>query len=155
MFRDDAGLGKRAAQLSRLTCDISEFVASHGLPELRQPATMRVAHHSACSLQHGQRVEGPPRELLRAAGFIVVEIPEAHLCCGSAGTYNMLQPALARRLAARKIGHIATLEADVIAAGNLGCMTQLATGAKQPIVHTVELLDWATGGPQPPALRQR
>jgi len=153
VFRDDGALGERAAHLSRLTCDISEFVAAHGLPEVRQPANMRVAYHSACSLQHGQRVEGPPRELLRAAGFTVVEIPEAHLCCGSAGTYNMLQPAIARRLAARKLEHIASLQADVIAAGNLGCMTQLATGARQPIVHTVELLDWATGGPQPSALR--
>jgi glycolate oxidase iron-sulfur subunit len=115
---------------------------------------LRVAYHAACSLQHGQQVHAPPRELLQQAGFEVVEIPEGHLCCGSAGTYNMLQPEMAAELGRRKLGHIATLGVDCIAAGNLGCMTQLAQGADQPIVHTVELLDWATGGPVPPALAQ-
>jgi glycolate oxidase iron-sulfur subunit len=106
-------------------------------------------------MQHGQLLHAPPRELLTAAGYDVVEIPEGHVCCGSAGTYNILQPELAGQLAARKLGHIASLEVDGIAAGNLGCMTQLATGTETPIVHTVELLDWATGGPRPPVLEQR
>jgi glycolate oxidase iron-sulfur subunit len=103
-------------------------------------------------MQHGLRLHAAPRELLRAAGFEVVEIPEGHVCCGSAGTYNMLQPELAGRLRERKLGHLAKLDFDVIAAGNLGCMTQLAAGTESPIVHTVELLDWATGGPVPSAI---
>jgi glycolate oxidase iron-sulfur subunit len=152
IFRDDAALAPAAGDVGRLTKDITEFVAARGLPPVTRPGGLRVAYHSACSLQHGQRVHAPPRELLAAAGYTVLEIPEAHLCCGSAGTYNILQPELAQTLAARKLANIATLEADVIAAGNLGCMTQLGTGAGLPIVHTVELLDYATGGPVPPAL---
>jgi glycolate oxidase iron-sulfur subunit len=152
VFRDDAGLASGAARVSALTRDVTEFVLAQGLPKVVNPGQLRVAYHSACSLQHGQQIHAAPRELLRAAGFTVVEIPEGHVCCGSAGTYNMLQPEFAQRLALRKLAQIATLEIDVIAAGNLGCMTQLATGAARPIVHTVELLDWATGGPKPVAL---
>jgi glycolate oxidase iron-sulfur subunit len=152
VFREDASLGAGASEVSRLARDVTEIVAEIGLPPVTRESGLRVAYHSACSMQHGQRLDVPPRALLRAAGFEVVEIPEGHLCCGSAGTYNMLQPELAARLAARKLEHIAGLGADVIAAGNLGCMTQLGTGARQPIVHTVELLDWATGGPVPPVL---
>jgi glycolate oxidase iron-sulfur subunit len=151
-FRDAADLAAGAARVSALTRDVTELVAARGLPAVVNPGRLRVAYHSACSLQHGQRVHAAPRELLAAAGFKVVEIPEGHVCCGSAGTYNMLQPELSRRLALRKLTQIAKLEIDVIAAGNLGCMTQLATGAAHPIVHTVELLDWATGGPKPAAL---
>jgi glycolate oxidase iron-sulfur subunit len=103
-------------------------------------------------MQHGQKVEQPPRALLAAAGFAVKEIAEGHLCCGSAGTYNVLQPELATRLRQRKLAHIARARADVVATGNVGCMTQLAAGGGIPAVHTVELLDWATGGPRPPAL---
>jgi glycolate oxidase iron-sulfur subunit len=152
VFRDEPELAPAALRISELTRDVSEFVAARGLPAVVHPARLRVAYHSACSLQHGQRIQVAPRELLAAAGFGVVEIPEGHVCCGSAGTYNMLQPELAQRLAGRKLAEIAKLEIDVIAAGNLGCMTQLATGASRPIAHTVELLDWATGGPRPPAL---
>ncbi|HUF74523.1 MAG TPA: glycolate oxidase subunit GlcF [Gammaproteobacteria bacterium] len=152
IFRDDAALAAGAGEVARLARDVTEIVSELGLPEVSRPGGLRVAYHSACSMQHGQKLNAPPRELLRAAGFTVVEIPEGHLCCGSAGTYNMLQPELAARLAERKLAHIAGLDADVIAAGNLGCMTQLATGADRPIVHTVELLDWATGGPVPPSL---
>jgi glycolate oxidase iron-sulfur subunit len=152
VFREDAALATSAARVSELTRDICEFVAARGLPPVVNPGQLRVAYHSACSLQHGQHVHAPPRDLLRAAGFTVIEIPEGHVCCGSAGTYNMLQPGFARRLAERKLAQIARLDIDVIAAGNLGCMTQLASGATKPIVHTVELLDWATGGPVPPAL---
>jgi glycolate oxidase iron-sulfur subunit len=103
-------------------------------------------------MQHGQKIDRQPRELLAAAGFAVREIGEGHLCCGSAGTYNVLQPELATRLRDRKLGHIARTGADVVATGNVGCMTQLAAGARVPVVHTVELLDWATGGPMPRAL---
>jgi glycolate oxidase iron-sulfur subunit len=152
VFRNDAELADAAADVSRIARDITEIVAEHGLPPVVKPGRLRVAYHSACSMQHGQQLHAPPRDLLRTAGFEVVEIPEAHLCCGSAGTYNMLQPELAGRLAERKLGNINKLDIDVIAAGNLGCMTQLATGADKPIVHTVELLDWATGGPAPEAL---
>jgi glycolate oxidase iron-sulfur subunit len=116
-----------------------------------RPSDLVVAYHSACSMQHGQRVTLQPKELLRAAGFTVEEIPEGHICCGSAGTYNLLQPELAARLRARKLANIARVRPDVVATGNIGCMVQLADGGA-PLVHTVELLDWATGGPPPRAL---
>ena len=103
-------------------------------------------------MQHGQKVEQPPRALLAAAGFAVKEIAEGHLCCGSAGTYNVLQPELATRLRERKLEHIGRTRADVVATGNVGCITQLAAGSRVPVVHTVELLDWATGGPAPRGL---
>ena len=111
-----------------------------------------VAYHSACSLQHGQKIVGAPKELLCKMGFVVKDVPEGHLCCGSAGTYNILQPELARRLRERKVGNIEKLKPDVIAAGNIGCMMQIAAGTMIPVVHTVELIDWATGGPEPEAL---
>jgi glycolate oxidase iron-sulfur subunit len=152
IFRDDPEIAERADRVSALARDITEFVADLGLPPVTRPGRLRVAYHSACSMQHGQKLHAQPRELLAAAGFEVVEIPEGHVCCGSAGTYNMLQPEFAGQLAARKLAHIAKLDIDVIAAGNLGCMTQLATGTRTPIMHTVELLDWATGGPLPPLL---
>ena len=104
-------------------------------------------------MQHGQGISEPPRRLLRAAGFRVKEVPEGHICCGSAGTYNLLQPALAGQLKARKIGHIESVRPQAIATGNIGCMTQIESGTDIPVVHTVALLDWATGGPLPEALR--
>ncbi len=113
---------------------------------------LTVAYHSACSLQHGQRLLMLPKALLSLAGFTVRDVPEAHLCCGSAGTYNLMQPVLAGQLRDRKLGNIATLKPDLIAAGNIGCITQLAGGTGTPVVHTVELLDWVTGGPKPHAL---
>ena len=119
------------------------------------PARVRalvVAYHSACSLQHGQKVGRMPKELLSKIGFVVKDVPEGHLCCGSAGIYNILQPHLARRLRDRKIGNIEKVRPDVIAAGNIGCMTQIAAGTAIPVVHTVELVDWATGGPAPEGL---
>jgi glycolate oxidase iron-sulfur subunit len=152
VFRDQPALAPGATRVAELSRDVTEVVAALGLPPVARPGRLRVAYHSACSLQHGQQLHAPPRELLVAAGFELVEIPEAHLCCGSAGTYNMLQPELAGQLAERKLKNIATLTVDVIAAGNLGCITQLARGASVPIVHTVQLLDWATGGPCPPGL---
>ena len=117
------------------------------------PRKLRVAYHSPCSMQHGQQVRSEPRTLLAACGFEVVDVPEGHLCCGSAGTYNILQPEIASRLRARKVANIEKTAPDVIATGNLGCITQIAGGTRIPIVHTVELLDWAHGGPEPAALR--
>jgi glycolate oxidase iron-sulfur subunit len=113
---------------------------------------LKVAYHAACSLQHGQKITTLPKQLLEQAGFEVVDVPEGHLCCGSAGTYNLLQPELAGRLLQRKAGNIQSLTPDLVAAGNIGCMVQLRGGLDLPVVHTVELLDWATGGPKPAAL---
>jgi len=157
MLREDEELGDAAAQISSLTRDISEFLAETGMldrvasPDL--PANLNVTYHSACSLQHGQKVRAAPKALLAAAGFNVVEPRESHLCCGSAGTYNMLQPAIANRLRDRKADNIARTAPDVIATGNIGCMMQLQDAVEAPVVHTVELLDWATGGPAPRDLR--
>jgi len=156
VFRDDAQLAARAAAVSAKARDVTEVLAELGLPPV-VPSGARgsVAYHSACSMQHGQKVEQPPRALLAAAGFEVKEIAEGHLCCGSAGTYNVLQPELASRLRERKLTHVARTRADVVATGNVGCITQLSVGGGIPVVHTVELLDWATGGPQPPALARQ
>jgi glycolate oxidase iron-sulfur subunit len=156
VFRDDAGLAARAAAVAEKARDVTEVLAELGLPSIvprSEPLT--VAYHSACSMQHGQKVEQPPRALLAAAGFAVKEIAEGHLCCGSAGTYNVLQPELAKRLRDRKLEHIGRTRADVVATGNVGCITQLAAGSPVPVLHTVELLDWATGGPAPRGLDRR
>jgi hypothetical protein len=153
MLRRDPAYAERARRISALARDVSEFVAAAGL-ELRRATVppLRVAYQAACSLQHGQRIRRQPRDLLEGAGFTVLDIAEDHLCCGSAGTYSILQPALANRLRARKLAHIASSAPDVVASGNIGCISHLAQDCKLPIVHTVELLDWASGGPAPPAL---
>ena len=132
---------------------MSEYLASLPLAPKQDVDALVVAYHSACSLQHGQRVTRQAKEILTKLGFVVKDVPEGHLCCGSAGTYNILQPDIARRLRERKVRTIEELRPDVIAAGNIGCMTQLAAGTKLPAVHTIELIDWATGGPCPPSLR--
>jgi glycolate oxidase iron-sulfur subunit len=154
MLRTDSAYAEPAAKIAGLTRDISEYL--HSLPLEPAPNTpgLVVAYHAACSLQHGQRVTRQPKELLSKLGFTVKDVPDGHLCCGSAGTYNILQPDIARRLRERKVGTIERLRPDVIAAGNIGCMTQIAAGTTLPAVHTVELIDWATGGPCPPALRE-
>jgi glycolate oxidase iron-sulfur subunit len=154
MFRDDAKLSMPAQAVSRMTRDISEFMAEIGLQTPEIKTGQRVAYHSACSLQHGQQVRQEPKQLLAQAGFKVVEIPEGHLCCGSAGTYNILQPDIATQLRERKVLAIESTAPEIIAAGNIGCMTQIASGTGIPVLHTVELLDWATGGPRPEALRK-
>jgi len=133
-------------------CDVSELLLAQGLPALEPVPRLRIAYQSACSLQHGQRVREAPVALLRAAGFEVLEPEEAHLCCGSAGTYNLLQPQIAAALRERKLTHLQALAPDVIASGNIGCMLQLRGGTSLPVVHTVELLDWASGGPAPAEL---
>jgi glycolate dehydrogenase iron-sulfur subunit len=156
MLRQDPAYAEKAARIAALARDITEAVEILGLgpPPAGALAGVgrRVAYHSACSLQHGQRLHAGPRALLAAAGFEPLDVPEAHLCCGSAGTYNLLQPEFATRLRDRKLANIAKLDPDLVAAGNIGCITQLAPGCPVPVVHTAELLDWATGGPRPGAI---
>lgn len=141
-----------ARKVSDLAQDITETVSGLGLPPLTGRQSLRVAYQDACSLAHGQQVRDEPRNLLREAGFDVIEVPEGHLCCGSAGTYNVLQSNLAEQLGARKILNLESVSPDVIAVGNIGCINQISARTKIPVVHTVELLDWATGGPRPEAL---
>ncbi len=155
MLRDDPAYAEKAAKVSALAKDVSEFLAGIELAPVTNPVGLRVAYHAACSLQHGQKVTEAPKALLKGAGFEVVTPADAHLCCGSAGVYNILQPELAEAIGARKVETLDRLEADVIAAGNIGCATQIALKAKAPVVHTVELLDWAHGGPVPEALSSR
>ena len=152
LLQDDRALGDDAAHIGAITRDVTEWMARIGLqaPATKRPLT--VAYHDACSLQHAQGVTEPPRARLRQAGYTVVDVPEKHFCCGSAGTYNMLQPKIAGDLGARKAAHIESTGAALAAAGNLGCITQLGLHTDLPIVHTVELLDWATGGPMPASL---
>ncbi len=152
LLRQDPAWADKAARVSALARDVTEHIEAIGLMAPSLDPEMTVAYHSACSMQHGQRVRREPRALLAAAGFAVREIPEGHLCCGSAGTYNMLQPELAEALRARKAANIARVAPDLVATGNIGCMVQLEGALDVPIVHTVELLDWVTGGPKPPAL---
>ena len=153
MLRGDPAYAEKAARVSKLVLDISEYLSRLKLPPERRAQGITVAYHAACSLQHGQKVVRPPKELLSNLGFVVKDVPESHLCCGSAGTYNILQPELANRLRARKVANIEKVEPDVIAAGNMGCITQIAAGTSVPVVHTVELVDWATGGPEPQGLQ--
>jgi glycolate oxidase iron-sulfur subunit len=155
MLRKDAAWAEKARRVAALAKDVSEVLAELSLAATGGPPALRVAYHSACSMQHGQRIREEPRRLLAAAGFSVVEVPEGHLCCGSAGTYNLFQPELATQLRDRKIANIATTRPDVVATGNIGCITQIQSGTTIPVVHTVELLDWATGGPKPPALEKQ
>lgn len=145
-------LGADGAPVAAKARDILEFIAEVGLPPVVKAQGLKVAYHAACSLQHGQQIKTAPPALLAEAGFDVRPIAEGHLCCGSAGTYNILQPDLAGRLRDRKAANIARTGADVLAAGNVGCMAQLAPALDMPVVHPVELLDWATGGPRPAAL---
>ncbi|SEM97805.1 glycolate oxidase iron-sulfur subunit [Loktanella fryxellensis] len=175
MFRD-TDLAADAARVSAIARDVTEVLSDlmpdgcphidlnvaqggiAGTQALRLPSEpaaigtgLRVAYHAACSLQHGQRVKAAPKDLLKRAGFTVLEPADSHLCCGSAGTYNLMQPVISGQLKARKVATLTALRPQVIAAGNIGCMMQIGDAAGVPVVHTVELLDWATGGPQPPA----
>jgi glycolate oxidase iron-sulfur subunit len=154
LLREDPGWAEKAARVSALARDISELLAEGPMPA-GNGRGLKVAYHAACSLQHGQQVVEPPRRLLAEAGFKVLIPAEAHLCCGSAGTYNILQPEIAGQLGDRKAQALAQLAPDVIATGNIGCAMQLGARAGVPVVHTVELLDWATGGPVPPAMSRR
>lgn len=146
---------ENAKRIGALTRDVTEILTQLGLRATGNMKPYRVAYHDACSLQHGQKVIAPPRKLLKQAGFTVLDVPEKHFCCGSAGTYNLLQPEIADALGQRKAAHVDSVDPDIVAAGNLGCMVQIGRFAARPIVHTVELLDWATGGPMPEALQGR
>jgi len=154
MLRTDQACAAKAAKVSALARDVSEYLAKLPLRPAAVPK-LTVAFHSPCSLQHGQRVHREPSDLLATLGFVVKEVPEAHLCCGSAGTYNIMQPEIAERLRDRKVENIEKTGADLVAAGNIGCITQIAAGTAIPVLHPVELVDWATGGPIPGALRGR
>ena len=164
MFRDDP-LAENAQRVANIAYDVSEVLmkltaADRQGNEWNPPAeqsekpysALTVAYHSACSLQHGQQIKTHPKALLKKAGFTVVEPSNPHLCCGSAGTYNLMQPTISSALKERKVKTLEAKNPDVIAAGNIGCMMQIGSATTTPIVHTVELLDWAWGGPKPPAL---
>lgn len=154
MFRNDPAYAEKAARISALAKDITEVIEKFGLPQISTVTGRVVAYHSACSMQHGQQLRDGPKKILTEAGFIVKDVPEGHICCGSAGTYNMLQPELSGQLRTRKTKNILATKPDIIATGNLGCITQIGKGVddvgyRTPVVHTIELVDWATGGPPP------
>ncbi|WP_127519921.1 glycolate oxidase subunit GlcF [Mesorhizobium sp. Z1-4] len=152
MLRLDPAYAEKAARVSALARDVTEYLEALDLPEPAAETGLTVAYHSACSMQHGQKITRPPKALLAKAGFNVVEPREGHLCCGSAGTYNIMQPDISARLRDRKVKNLAATGAELVAAGNIGCITQIADRAGIPTVHTVELLDWAWGGPRPATL---
>ncbi len=152
MLREDAAYADKAARVSALTKDITEVMEELGLADPVIETGLTVAYHSACSMQHGQQIKTAPKTLLKKAGFRVKDVPEGHICCGSAGTYNILQPEIAARLRDRKVGNIERTRPDLVATGNIGCMTQIGGATDLPVVHTAMLLDWATGGPVPAAL---
>ena len=153
MFRNDA-LAADAAKVSELAMDISEVLMKLDVPK-RPDQGLKVAYHAACSLQHGQKIKTYPKDLLKRVGFEVLEPADSHLCCGSAGTYNLMQPEISQQLKSRKVQTLEAKSPDIISAGNIGCMMQIGSGTEIPIVHTVELVDWATGGPKPPALGEK
>ena len=148
----DPEYAERAKTISALAQDVSEFLTTHNIGAPQRWTSLKVAYHSACSMQHGQRITHQPKTLLKKAGFTVMDVPEAHICCGSAGVYNILQPEIAGQLLERKAGNIKSLRPDLVAAGNIGCIAQIARGVPYPVVHTIELLDWAYGGPVPAGL---
>ena len=153
MLREDEAYAEKARRVSALTNDISEYLDTFHIDAPADWKPLKVAYHSACSLQHGQKIQLAPKRLLIKAGFEVADIAEGHLCCGSAGVYNVLQPDIATQLRDRKVGNIQRVAPDLVATGNIGCMTQLGSGMSIPVVHTVELLDWVSGGPKPQALK--
>jgi glycolate oxidase iron-sulfur subunit len=160
LLAEDAQWRGGAEAVAKLARDVTEVLAPSDLRPVGRPvradgSPVVIAYHAACSMQHGQKLTEPPKALLRAAGFIVKDVPEGHLCCGWAGTYQVLQPGLSRRLRDRKVANIESLRPDVIAAGNFGCIGQIGSGTGTPLAHTAELLDWVTGGPIPATLEGR
>lgn len=149
MFRNDTDYAQKAALVSSLTKDITEYLATLDLSANKKGSGIRLAYHSACSMQHGQKITSAPKDLLKKVGFEVLDVPEGHLCCGSAGTYNILQTDISSKLKSRKISNIERIKPDVVATGNIGCITQIASGTDIPIIHTVQILNWAYGGKRP------
>jgi len=158
IFRADDDLKKKAKKISELTKDISEYldenVKLNFINNKENNKAYKIAYHSACSMQHGQKIHDIPKNLIKKTGNEVLDIPEGHLCCGSAGTYNLLQSDIAKQLLKNKILNIEKIKPQFITTGNIGCITQIANGTKIPILHTVEIIDWYTGGPQPEVLRK-
>jgi len=155
IFKDDKKLKKKAKKISNLTKDVSEYLSENlKLKFKNKEKKMRIAYHSACSMQHGQKVHSQPINLLERTKNEILEIPEGHLCCGSAGTYNILQPKIAKQLLKNKVKNIESLKPQIISTGNIGCITQISNGTNIPILHTIELLDWYTGGPKPKILNK-
>ena len=155
IFRNDKELKKKAKKISELTKDVSEYLSENlNLKINKKEKKYRIAYHSACSMQHGQKVHNQPIELLSKTKNEILEIPDGHLCCGSAGVYNILQNEIAKKLLEEKIKNIEGLDVQIISTGNIGCITQISNGTKIPILHTVEILDWYTGGPKPKILRK-
>ncbi|MGH6838173.1 MAG: glycolate oxidase subunit GlcF [Methylocella sp.] len=152
LLRNEPAYAAKAARVSALAKDVTEFLGTLDLPRPAKPSGLTVAYHSACSMRHGQKIDALPRRLLTQAGFGVRDIPEGHLCCGSAGTYNILEPEIAERLRERKIANIMQIAPDLVATGNIGCIAQIASGTSIPVLHTIELLDFAHGGPMPDCL---
>jgi glycolate oxidase iron-sulfur subunit len=152
MLKRDPKYREAAGRIAGMARDITEFLTGYDMGPPKRWSSLHVAYHSACSMQHGQRIHEEPRLLLRNAGFSVAEVPEGHLCCGSAGTYNILQPEIARQLRDRKAANIKSVRPDIVATGNIGCIAQLEPALEVPVAHTVELLDWAYGGPVPRGL---
>ena len=152
LLADEPAWSDRARRVSALACDLSELVSTLDFTPLDDLPALPLAYHDACSLRHGQRVTAPPRHLLETCGFELIAIPEGHVCCGSAGSYNLLQPAMAARLGERKATAIHSTPAMAVVSGNLGCMVQIERHGLLPVLHTAELLDWASGGPRPEVL---
>ena len=152
LLAHDLTYATSARNVSALAKDVTEYLSTHSIGAPKRWSSLKIAYHAACSLQHGQRVVHQPKMLLKKAGYTVVDIADGHLCCGSAGVYNILQPKIARDLRDRKAANIKTLRPDIVAAGNIGCIAQLQSALETPVVHTVELLDWAYGGPTPAGL---
>jgi glycolate oxidase iron-sulfur subunit len=152
LFKDDPQMREKAERVARLAKDITEYLTSIDLPKPELETGLRIAYHSACSMQHGQKIIREPKILLTNAGFLISEPREPHLCCGSAGTYNIMQSDIANQLKERKLANIKALHVDAVAAGNIGCITQLASDAGIPVVHTIKLLNWAYGGKKPQEL---
>jgi len=155
IFRDDQNYKVKAKTISKLTKDVTEYLSeSLKLNIKKKNKKYKIAYHSACSMQHGQNIHSQPLELLSKTENDIMEIPESHLCCGSAGTYNILQPKIATELLKNKVKNIESTNPEIISTGNIGCITQISNGTNIPILHTIELLDWYTGGPKPKILER-
>tara|TARA_B100000686_G_C16746459_1_gene949718 strand:+ start:21 stop:1082 length:1062 start_codon:yes stop_codon:yes gene_type:complete len=158
IFRGDKELKKKAKKISELTKDITEYleenVKLNFVEKTKKEKNYKIAYHSACSMQHGQKVHNEPINLIKKTGNRVYEIPDGHICCGSAGTYNLLQTEIAEKLLKDKIQNIEKIKPQIISTGNIGCITQISQATKIPILHTIEIIDWYTGGPKPKILNR-